>query len=124
VILVDTSVWVSHMSAGNDRLARLLEQEEVACHPFVIGELACGDLKSRDAILSLLDALPQTVVADPEEVLAFVGAHRLWGKGLGYVDAHLLAAALLGGVPLWTADRRLAEAAASLGCGYPPAPVT
>ena len=116
--LVDTSVWISHFRDGNERLAELLETGEVVCHPFIIGELACGDLKNRARILSLLDALPKAPLVETEEVLAFVEGRDLWGKGLGYVDVHLLAAALLSGLPLWTLDKQLDKSAASLHCRY------
>ncbi len=114
MVLVDTSVWVSHFRSGTIRLDELLEEGKVVSHPFIIGELACGNLKNRQEILSLLDALPTATVAGYEEVLQFVENHRLIGMGLGYVDIHLLAAALLTGVPLWTNDRTLKSAAARL----------
>ena len=88
--------------------------------PFIIGELACGNLKNRAGIISLLEALPMAPTVDHEEVLAFIEARDLMGKGLGYIDVHLLAAALLGGVRLWTLDRRLDWAAAELDCGWRP----
>jgi predicted nucleic acid-binding protein len=116
--LVDTSVWISHFRDGNGRLAKLLETGEVVCHPLIIGELACGDLKNRGRILSLLGALPKAPLVEHDEVLAFVEGRALWGKGLGYVDVHLLAAALLGGVPLWTLDKQLDKTAAGLHCRY------
>ena len=100
----------------------MLETGEVVCHPFIIGELACGDLKNRARILSLLDALPKAPLVETEEVLAFVEGRDLWGKGLGYVDVHLLAAALLSGLPLWTLDKQLDKSAASLHCRYESAP--
>lgn len=115
MVLVDTSIWASHLREGNDRLATLLEAGVVCAHPFVIGELACGNLKNRKEILSLLQALPSTEVADHEEVLAFIESRQLMGRGLGYVDVHLLASAVLSGVSLWTADRPLAESAVALG---------
>jgi predicted nucleic acid-binding protein len=115
MVLVDTSIWVSHLRQGNARLAALLEEGVVCVHPFVVGELACGNLKNRVEILSLLCALPSAEVADHEEILAFIDHKQMMGKGLGYVDVHLLGAAVLSGVSLWTADRRLAEAAAALG---------
>lgn len=116
--LVDTSVWISHLRDGNDRLAELLNAGEVMCHPFIVGELACGDLKNRAEILSLLEALPKVAMAEHDEVLSFVEGHLLWGKGLGYVDVHLLAAALLAGVPLWTLDKQLQKNAARLDCRF------
>jgi predicted nucleic acid-binding protein len=116
LILVDTSVWIDHLRRGDARLAALLERGEVATHPFVIGELACGSLKERPVILQLLKQLPPAVVADHEEVLRLVERHRLHGRGIGYVDVHLLAAAsLTHGARLWTRDRRLHRLAAELG---------
>lgn len=115
MILADTSVWVDHLRRGNPRLGELLLTETVACHPFVIGELACGMLRNRQEVLHLLGELPSLRVAGHDEVLAFLDAHRLAGSGLGYVDLHLLAAAALDRTPLWTVDSRLAAAAARLG---------
>jgi len=117
--LVDTSIWVSHLRKGNARLQALLENAEVACHPFIIGELACGNIANRTEILSLLHALPAAVVAKHEEVLYFIESHRLMGSGLGLIDVHLLASALLTRVPLWTADKRLRAASAELNIAYP-----
>ena len=118
MILVDTSIWITHLRDGNDRLAALLEKSTVCCHPFVIGELACGNLENRTEILSLLQALPSTDTANHEEILAFIEDNSLMGKGLGYVDVHLLGSALLSDVVLWTSDRRLAKAASELGMCY------
>ena len=115
MVLVDTSVWVSHLREGDDRLAALLGEGVVCCHPFVIGELACGNLQNRIEILSLLRALPKAEVADHEEILTLIDHNRLMGKGLGYVDVHLLGSAVLSGISLWTADHRLAQAASLLG---------
>jgi hypothetical protein len=118
MVLVDTSVWVAHLRAGNAALAAMLTKAQVACHPLVIGELACGHLGQRELILRLLRQLPQATVADHDEVLALIEAERLMGKGLGIVDVHLLAAARLSRLPLWTVDRRLAVTAAGLGLAY------
>ena len=118
MVLVDTSVWVAHFRSGTIRLDELLEEGKAVSHPFIIGELACGNLKNRKEILSLLEALPTATVAGYEEVLQFIENHRLMGMGLGYVDVHLLAAALLTGVPLWTKDRTLKHAATSLQISY------
>ena len=117
-MLVDTSIWIDHLRSASPSLMRELEEGVVRCHPFVIGELACGNLRRREEILSLLEALPSVEAATHEEVLSLVDARRLMGRGLGWVDVHLLASALLSGVPLWTGDRRLAEAARELGAGY------
>ena len=119
MILVDTSVWVDHLRSGDAALAALLERGAVLGHPFVIGEIACGSLTDRGAILALLQHLPMAVVAEVGEVLAYIHRHKLHGKGIGYVDAHLLAAtALTGGTKLWTRDRRLHAVARELGCAH------
>lgn len=115
MILVDTSVWIDHLRRGNDRLATLLEAGEVLGHPFVTGELACGSLRNRREILSLLDELPQAGLADHREVMLFVESHRVMGRGLGYVDVHLLASVVLDGARIWTLDKRLAVTAGRLG---------
>ena len=116
MILVDTSVWVDHLRSGDAQLAELLERGAVLGHPFVVGEIACGSLRDRGAILALLQHLPMATVAEPDEVLAYISRHRLHGKGIGYVDAHLLAStALTGGAKLWTRDRRLHAVAGELG---------
>jgi predicted nucleic acid-binding protein len=118
VVLVDTSVWVSHLCKTNGILVNLLNNAEVVCHPFVIGELACGNLKNRTAVISLLGALPMACKAGREEVLIFIESRGVMGKGLGYIDVHLLASALLTGVALWTLDKRLDKAAEELHCKY------
>jgi predicted nucleic acid-binding protein len=112
VILVDTSVWVDHLRFGNPTLAGLLEHGSVLGHPWVLGELALGHLSRRREIVRLLASLPQATVATPVEMLTLVDRHRLYGLGIGYVDAQLLAAAqLTPDARLWTNDRRLAAAA-------------
>lgn len=102
----------------------MLNEAEVACHAFVIGELACGNLKRRSEILSLLRELPQVVEVEHEEALQFLERNRLMGKGLGFIDVHLLASAVPTGVPLWTLDRKLADVAHELGIGMGRGPVT
>jgi hypothetical protein len=114
MILVDTSVWIDHLRVGNDRLKTLLFDEQVLCHPFVIGELACGTLRRRVEILAMLKALPEADFLGHEEVLNFLEARRLYGYGIGWVDAHLLASTLLTGCALWTLDKPLRRAAATL----------
>jgi predicted nucleic acid-binding protein len=114
MVLVDTSVWVSHLRYANPKLQRLLLETKVACHPFIIGEIACGNLKNRQEILTLMKALPTTIKAEHEEILRFIEMHSLMGKGLGYVDVHLLASALLSGVSLWTEDMPLKKVARKL----------
>jgi len=118
MVLVDTSVWVAHLRQGHTGLASLLNDGEVACHPFVVGELACGTLKNRAVILSLLEALPMEAAVEHEEVLAFIESHNLMGKGLGYVDVHLLASAVLSRLLLWTLDRKLQQVAEVLHVRY------
>ena len=118
MVLVDTAIWVLHLKKGDADLKALLEDGEVLCHPFIIGELACGNLKNRGEILSLLKALPQAKVAGHDEVMEFIEIHSLAGAGLGYVDVHLLASALLSKSTLWTTDRSLSAAAKKLGIGY------
>ena len=108
MILVDTSVWVDYLRKGDPRLSECLERFEVSMHPFVRGELALGTLRERDVILASLAALPSVPVADEHEVLGFIARGHLWGRGIGYVDAHLLAAVHLSpGTRLWTRDKRL-----------------
>lgn len=119
MILVDTSVWVDHLRRGDQGLIKLLERSAVAVHPFVVGEIACGSLRDRAAILELLQDLPAAVVADSDEVLHFIERHALHGKGIGYVDVHLLASVVLTeGSSIWTRDLKLLRIASSLGCTY------
>jgi len=110
MILVDTSVWIAHFRKGSRTLSELLSRELVLVHPFVLGELACGNLKNRARILSDLSALPPAVSASHEEVMRLVEGRKLWGQGIGWVDAHLLASALLSDCQLWTLDERLIRA--------------
>ena len=122
MVLVDSSVWIDHLRHLDAELSALLEARVVMCHPFVIGELACGHLPQRDALLSRLLQLPEAPLVKQGEVLGFVERHGLMGRGIGWVDAHLLAsAAVAGRVPLWSRDKRLAGIAAELGLGYPQA---
>ncbi len=119
MILVDTSVWVDHLRSGDAQLAALLEQGRVVSHPFVVGEIACGSLADRATVIELLQDLPAAAVAETDEVLAFVERQALHGKGVGYVDVHLLAsAALTPGTQLWTRDKRLRAAAEALACAF------
>ncbi len=115
MILVDTSVWIDHLRTGDAGLAALLNGSLVLMHPFVLGELACGNLHNRDEVLGLLRNLPRVTVATDDEVLFFIERHRLMGRGIGYVDAHLLAAvALAASARLWTRDKRLRRVAEEL----------
>ena len=117
MILVDTSVWVEHLRRGLPRLASLLQDGEVLIHPWVIGELACGTLRNRQEVLELLQGLPAATVASDSEVLLLIERGHLMGRGIGYVDVHLLASARLSHCRLWTQDRRLAAVAEELGLG-------
>jgi hypothetical protein len=114
MVLVDASVWISHFRTENPTLRSLLEQNRVSIHPFVIGELACGTIKNRDSVIKLLSMLPHEGLAQHDEVLYLVDNQRLWGSGIGWIDAHLLTSALLSGSTLWTVDRRLANIAKNL----------
>ena len=119
MILVDTSVWVDHLRRGDAGLVDLLERSAVVMHPFVVGEIACGTLRDRESILELLQDLPTAVLASPDEALTFIDRHGLHGKGIGYVDVHLLASvALTPGARLWTRDTRLRRMADLLGCAH------
>ena len=118
MVLVDTSVWVSHFRDGNIELANLLNEGRVLCHPLIVGELACGNLKDRAAILSFLQLLPMSIEVEHEEILSFIENNRLMGKGMGYVDVHMIASAILTGVPIWTLDKKLAQAADGLRIKY------
>jgi len=116
VILVDTSVWIDHLRAGDAALVALLERGEVLAHPWVTGELALGRMRRRDEILRLLGQLPPATVATADELSAFIEDHALYGRGIGYVDAQLLAATrLTRDARLWTRDRRLHAAAEHVG---------
>lgn len=115
MILVDTSVWIDHLRVRDDALATMLEGAQVWAHPFVIGELACGNLHNRSEVLALLEYLPQLAVATDPEVLFYIQQHQLMGRGIGYLDAHLLASvALSSPARLWTRDKRLAAVATEL----------
>jgi len=121
VILVDTSVWIEHLRSASALLSELLGDGEVLGHPFVLGELALGNLGRREEILHMLRWLPQADSASHREVLQLVDREALFGRGIGYVDAHLLAAArLTAGTKLWTHDRRLQAVAAQLGLAATP----
>lgn len=112
MILVDTSIWIDHLHTGDVELTELLQDGHVLAHPWVTGELALGHLSRRSEILALLGNLPQAAVATDLEVLTLIETRHLVGQGIGYVDAHLLAATLLTpGARLWTRDKRLATTA-------------
>jgi len=120
LILIDTSVWVDHFRKGNSRFKSLLAEGIVLCHPIVMGELACGNLRNRKEVLNLLAALPQAQEARHDEVLGMIEGWRLMSRGIGYADMQLLASALLNRCPYWTLDRRVAAAADTLNVGYEP----
>jgi hypothetical protein len=111
MVLVDTSVWVAHLRHGKIGLERLLNESRVICHPFIVGELACGNIRNRAKILGYLQALPQAIEAEHGELIEFIDKYRLMGKGLGYIDIHLLASARLVTASLWTLDKKLKEVA-------------
>ena len=118
MILADTSVWIDHLRHGDTELAAALQQSQIMVHPFVLGELACGNLKARTQLLSLLESLPTATMASDHEVLALIEKHALMGRGIGYIDAHLCASARLSGAQLWTRDKRLHAVAFELGWAY------
>jgi predicted nucleic acid-binding protein len=119
VILVDSSVWVGHLRRADPALMDLLEEGMVAIHPLVIGELACGNIPQRAEVLSLLQQLPAIPTATDQEALTFIDRHHLMGRGIGYIDVHLLASTLLtDDARLWTADARLSSAASRLFVAY------
>jgi predicted nucleic acid-binding protein len=117
-ILVDTSVWIKHLRESNKNLVRLLEQGVVACHPFIIGEIACGGIKNRNEIISLLNDLPSTDILDHYEIMEFIEHRKIMNKGIGYVDVHLLGSALVSETPLWTFDKALKKIANQLSIAY------
>jgi len=118
MILIDTSVWIDHLRTGNRALQSLLENAEVLTHSFVVGELACGTLRNRDEVLTLLRALPEAQAAEHVEVMSFVERERLYGLGIGWIDAHLLASARLSRAFLWTLDGRLWKVASALKLAF------
>jgi predicted nucleic acid-binding protein len=119
VILVDTSIWIDYLRAGEPELADLLAASQVLVHPFIVGELALGNLNLREQIITTFEALPQAVQAHHGEVMGLIIAQKLFGLGIGYVDAHLIASTLLTtGSKLWTRDRQLATAAGRVGVAW------
>ena len=118
MILVDTSVWIDHFRYGNEQLSKLLYQGKVVTHDFVIGELACGNLKNRQEILSYMQALPKAINPTHEEILIFIENYKLYGKGLGYIDISLLCSSLLTNVKIWTLDKRLDNAGKLLDINF------
>jgi len=123
VIVVDTSVWVDHLRLGNPELTALLNDGKIYGHPLIVAEIALGSLKSRDLVLGLLDDLPQPAVASTEEVRSFIEARSLFSRGIGYVDASLLASCILSvSAKIWTRDKRLMQTAMELNIGFSPSP--
>lgn len=120
MILVDTSIWIDHLRSGGPALATLLQKEAVCTHDFVIGELACGNLRNRAEVLGLLQSLPRLSVASEDEALFFIEQQHLMGRGIGYIDAHLLAATVIRGIPLWTKDKHLMAIAVEKGWAHTP----
>ena len=118
MVLVDTSVWVAHLRYGNVGLENLLNEGHVVCHLFIVGELACGNLSNRSEILSLLQALPLADHAGHDEVMYLIEHYSLMGKGLGYIDMHLIVSAILTRVQIWTLDKKLKEVSSKLGLEY------
>jgi hypothetical protein len=118
LVLADTSIWVKHLREGQKHLIWLLEQGLIACHPYIIGELACGSLKNRAEIVKLLEALPTVTILEHSEVMEFIESRKLMSIGVGYVDIHLLGSSLLSDIPLWTFDKSLINAAKALNVGY------
>lgn len=115
MVLVDTSVWIAHLRERQAALVELLGDGQVLVHPFVTGELAYGNLRKREMVIADLNALPSAISASDTEVMHLVEDRRLWGRGLGWIDAHLLASALMSDCRLWTLDKRLDAAASELG---------
>jgi predicted nucleic acid-binding protein len=117
-ILVDTSVWIDHLRTDSPTLRRLLDNDLVICHPLVIGEIACGNIRHRAKVLESLAVLPRAPTIDYEELLTFLETHKLFGQGLGWIDVHLLASTMLHQVTLWTLDQSLRNAARKLRCHF------
>ena len=115
MMLIDTSIWIDHLRKNDGILARLLEEQQILMHPFVVGELALGTLRQRQQVLNELAKLPLAIKASDEEMLVLIERHRLAGSGIGYIDAHLLASASIGNASLWTRDKPLHQVALSLG---------
>lgn len=121
MILLDTSVWIDYLRGSADNIKHLLEADLVVCHPFVIGEIALGNLRDRQGALADLGGLPSLPVVDPARVIQLIHDYALHGRGLGYVDVCLVTSTLsTPGALLWTKDVRLLHAAESLGIAFNP----
>lgn len=118
MVLVDTSIWVDHFRKTSGKLSSLLEAEEVAIHPFVLGELACGNLRNRKEIIALLHALPHATKVEDDEILLFMEQRHLMGRGIGLIDAHILASCCIDDCLLWTRDKRLQVVAKELNIQF------
>ena len=118
MVIVDTSIWITHLRQGSGHLEELLLDGKVVCHPFIIGELACGNIKNRNEFMSLIQSLPMAPTVTLDELLYFIERNKLMGIGIGFVDAHLMASAQLSRIPLWTSDKRLKPAAIKLKVSY------
>lgn len=118
MVLVDTSIWIDHFRKASRKLATLLEAEEVVIHPFVLGELACGNLQNRKELIALLHALPSTTKLEDDELLLFIEHHRVMGRGIGLIDAHILASCRMDSCLLWTRDKRLQIVAKEMNIEY------
>jgi predicted nucleic acid-binding protein len=114
MILADTSIWINHLDKSNEVMSRLLHEDKIVLHPFVVGEIALGNLKNRKLILGSLQKFKALAIADEQDVLELIDVHGLSGVGIGYVDTHLLASAALANARLWTLDKQLAAAAQKL----------
>ena len=119
MILADSSVWINHLIVENPQLVSLLDQDQILIHPMVIGELACGNMRDRSSVMRLLRRLPGIPTATHDEVFFLIENHQMMGRGIGFIDAHLLAAAVMSAqTQLWTNDRRLMVLASELGVAY------
>ena len=118
MILVDTSVWIDHFHHSDEDLIELLHANQVCIHPFILGELSCGNISNRNEVLSLLRTLRSIDLVLDEEVFMLIDERKLFGKGLGFIDIHLLASAMIHHVPIWTRDKSLKRIAVELGISY------
>lgn len=114
MILADTSVWVDHLRSGNDQLSDYLNAGHIVCHPYITGELACGNIKNRDEILSMLNSLPAIQIAEHDEVMYLISRHNLHVRSIGWIDANLLTSALMAKCKIWTSDKPLKKIAKDL----------
>ena len=118
MILVDTSVWIDHFHHSDEDLRELLLSNQVCIHPYILGELSCGNISNRKEVLSLLRTLRRIDLVLDEEVFTLMEQRNLYGKGLGFIDIHLLASAMIHHLPIWTRDKSLRLVAGQLGISY------